>query len=134
MSFDRKRAYRKRMSLRGVPVYEYKDEPGVYYSMSGASVDDAEAESAGYNVEEGKKNRRRRELEAEAQKNIEAQLAAETGAIEDKIAEEFDDVPTIPYVKKVGYRYSVFDAQNKEIANELTKKEANAMLEEIRAQ
>jgi hypothetical protein len=124
----------KRTTTSGVQVCEYKDEPGTYYNTSGEPVEDELAKLAGFDVVEGQRSRRRRELEAEAQKNIEAQLAAETGAIEDKIAEEFDDVPTIPYVKRVGHRYSVFDAQNKEVANELTKKEANTMLEEIRAQ
>lgn len=134
MSFDRTQPYTKRRTRTGFAIFEHAHAPGVYCNANGGEVDHEQAKDAGFNVEEGKRSRRRQELEKEALANIDAQMAAEAGAIEDKIADEFDDVPTIPYMKKVGTKYSVFDAKNIEVAAKLTKREAQETLEGIRAQ
>ena len=134
MSIDRSRAYLKKTTRRGAGIYQFEDEPGTYRNEHGDPVDDAEAGEAGFDVASGKRARRRRELEAEAKKQVDIQMLEADEAIEVKLAEEAGEAPPIPHIEKTGRKWSVIDAAGNETAGDLTKKEASDLLDEVRQQ
>ena len=134
MSFSRSRPHTQRMTRQGARIYEFADEPGTYYNANGGLVDDDRGRDAGFDIAAGKKARRRRELEEEARKQVDIQMLEADEAIEVKLAEEAGEELPIPHTKKVGKKWSVFDAVGNETAGDMTKKEADALLEEVRQQ
>jgi hypothetical protein len=145
-----KRLFEGHRMKRGIPgtsirVCHYADErPGEYYSESGEPITEEMAARAGYDVVENRKEKRRRELLADAEQKIEDQIASEEAAIEEQIQKEEDARPSasevhvqpgadLKAVHRGGGRYRIVDANRNTITDGLSKKEADRFISDAAA-
>lgn len=127
---DKNRPQIIRTTSNGVNVVEFKDQPGDYFDGKGNAVPDTTARAAGYDVEAGKRERRRRELEREARERVEKQIQEEFEDIDERVEKEFADGGL--RVAKVGSRWGVIDADDRVLVEDLTKREAEDAFEDLR--
>jgi len=150
--FDTGRCVR-RVPTSGVQVVEYNEQPGVYYTISGEVVENEDwPVQAGFDVVAGRKERRRRELMADAERKIAEQIAAEEAEIEKQVEGEEatrkaeptpagdaqDEVhvqkgASLQAVHRGGGRYRVEDASGDVIADGLSKKDADQFISDAAA-
>jgi hypothetical protein len=148
----------RRVPTTGVQVVEYREEPGVYYTISGEVIDNEDwPVQAGFDVVAGRRERRRRELLREAERKIAEQVAAEDAAIEKTLTGEENarkprpkaaDDPeesapqnevhvqkgaSLQAVHRGGGRYRVEDAGGNMIADGLSKKDADQFISDAAA-
>lgn len=114
----------------GIVVVEFKDQPGEYFDLRGGEVPETTARAAGYDVEAGRRAKRKRELETEARKRVEKQVAEEFGDIDEQLDEEFKDGGL--EVKQIDRRWGVVDADGRVLVNDLSKREADQALADLR--
>jgi hypothetical protein len=136
-AIDRNRGGVQRSTPSGIKVFEYSDEPGVYYTMKGVPVSDEIASEARFDVEAGRKERRRRELYDEAREKADRQVEEEMEKIDQDGGAPATNVPppagtNLSMVHRGGGRYEIQDPEgNSVLDGTLTKKEAKAFLAEM---
>ena len=129
---DKNRALVQRTTAAGISVHEFKDAPGEYFDVNGQPVADHLAEEAGFDIVGGRKEKRRRELYAKKQAEIDAELEREFREIDAKVAAEPEAPVTEQYkAEKRGSAYVVLDLRGAEVANGLSKREADALVKDF---
>jgi hypothetical protein len=140
----------RRIPISGIQVAEYGDYPGEYYSMGGEPIPDDMAAQAGFDVAEGRKEKRRRELRAEADKKIDEQIAKESQEIEEKLAVEESERgkrgqkaepgevhiqvgSNLRAIHRGGGRYRVVDSEGNVVTDGLSKTEADRFISDAAA-
>lgn len=129
---DKNRPQIRKMSPDGITVVEFCDQPGEYFDARGNELGEEHAAKAGYNVEAGRRAKRRRELEREAQERVEQQMREEYGQIDQKLDGEFarDGLR----VEKRGRKYAVVEESTGiPLVDDLTKAEAEEAFEDLRS-
>lgn len=133
---DKNRPQIRRTTPQGVTVIEFHDQRGEYFDVRGDPVGEAQARSAGYDVEAGKRARRKRELEEQAQKRVDKQIAQEFGSIPDELAREFDTgsaagAGSLSLKEGPRGKWSVIEDDGRVLVDGLSKKEAEESLADL---
>jgi hypothetical protein len=139
----------RRVPISGVQIVEYHERPGEYYFIGGDPAPEDLAQQARFDVVAGRKEKRRRELMAEAQEKIDEQIAKEEKAVERKVAKEEAEREAAPEVAaeevhvqpgtdlkaehRGGGRYRVVDATGRVVQDGLRKAEADAFISDAAA-
>lgn len=77
-----------RAGAKSFPIYQYKDEPGVYRRGNGEVAEDNYASAAGFDVAADRRLARMGEKKAEAMAGIEAEFEEKSAQIEKEVDEE----------------------------------------------
>lgn len=105
MSIDLDQGVTKRNSPEGITVVMYKNKPGVFYDNRGTLVSDAIAAKAGFNVEQLRREQKRRNLLKDYSDKLAAQYAAEEQRLAMEASEGLDTVE----IRAIGNDYALFD-------------------------
>ncbi len=120
-------------------VVGYKDTPGEYETYSGKPVGEKTAREAGFDVDSDLREKKRRELYADARSRADAQVEREFGQIESSVERELESEsnesseetePTaLPTMERSGPGvWSVIAADGAILGEGLSKKDATRMV------
>lgn len=124
---DKNRPQIRRTTPNGITVVEFHDQRGEYFDVRGNPISEPIATAAGYDVKVGKREKKRRELEAEAKERIEKRIASEFGDIE-KALDADEASAGLRMVEEAKGKWSVLDS-DRVLVSGLTKKEAEEAFE-----
>lgn len=143
---DLNRGVRQQQHPLGHFVAMYLDDPGRFFAEDGTDCSLEDAERAGYDVKALLREKAKKEKLAAAQKRINEEFARDAERIAEEAEEEAAhvatggeqsvDQETSPggwSMRKTGKRYEVVDAQGVVVETELSREEAEALVEAGRA-